>query len=172
MLLVTSVIFLLSTLGCAFAVNYTTFVVFRMIAGVSVGAASMLSPLYISEIAPAHLRGRMVSLNQFAIFSGAGAGLRFEPSAGRCRRRGQLAVDAGRDGRALRAVPRLPAVCARKSLVAGHEPLRRQGVQGAEPHQRPGDGPAPSWTRSAIRWDTASKDVPRAFQGGRCSNCC
>ena len=70
MLLVTSVIFLLSTLGCAFAVNYTTFVVFRMIAGVSVGAASMLSPLYISEIAPAHLRGRMVSLNQFAIFSG------------------------------------------------------------------------------------------------------
>ncbi len=69
MLLVTSVIFLLSTLGCAFAVNYTTFVVFRMIAGVSVGAASMLSPLYISEIAPAHLRGRMVSLNQFAIFS-------------------------------------------------------------------------------------------------------
>ena len=70
MLLVTSVIFLLSTLGCAFAVNYMTFVVFRMIAGVSVGAASMLSPLYISEIAPAHLRGRMVSLNQFAIFSG------------------------------------------------------------------------------------------------------
>ncbi len=70
MLLVTSVIFLLSTLGCTFAVDYISFVVFRMVAGVSVGAASMLSPLYISEIAPAHLRGRMVALNQFAIFSG------------------------------------------------------------------------------------------------------
>lgn len=70
MLLVTSLIFLLSTLGCAFAADYAMFVVFRMIAGVSVGAASMLSPLYISEIAPAHLRGRMVALNQFAIFSG------------------------------------------------------------------------------------------------------
>lgn len=70
MLLVTASFFLISTLGCTFAADYTMFVVFRMIAGVSVGAASMLSPLYISEIAPAHLRGRMVGLNQFAIFSG------------------------------------------------------------------------------------------------------
>ena len=70
MLLVTASFFLISTLGCAFAADYTMFIVFRMIAGFSVGAASMLSPLYISEIAPAHLRGRMVALNQFAIFSG------------------------------------------------------------------------------------------------------
>ncbi|MEG2061526.1 MAG: sugar porter family MFS transporter [Alistipes sp.] len=70
MLLVTSVIFLLSTLGCAMSPDYMSFVAFRMIAGVAVGAASMLSPLYISEIAPANVRGRMVALNQFAIFSG------------------------------------------------------------------------------------------------------
>ena len=96
---------------------------------------------------------------------GAGAGLRFEPSAGRCRRRGQLAVDAGRDGRALRAVSRLPAVRARKSPVAGHEPLRRQGVQGAEPHQRPGDGPRRAGRNPLFGGTRRRRDVPRAFQG-------
>ena len=41
-----------------------------MIAGFAVGAASMLSPLYISEVSPAKHRGRMVSLNQLAVFTG------------------------------------------------------------------------------------------------------
>lgn len=70
MLLVTAFIFLTSTLGCALATNFYFFVVFRMIAGVSVGAASMLSPLYISEIAPARWRGKLVSFNQLATFTG------------------------------------------------------------------------------------------------------
>ncbi len=46
------------------------FVVYRFIGGVGVGLASMLSPMYIAEIAPANIRGRLVSFNQFAIIFG------------------------------------------------------------------------------------------------------
>lgn len=46
------------------------FIFYRIIGGVGVGLASMLSPLYIAEIAPAHKRGKLVSLNQFAIIFG------------------------------------------------------------------------------------------------------
>jgi SP family xylose:H+ symportor-like MFS transporter len=46
------------------------FVVFRIIGGVGVGAASMSSPMYIAEISPARMRGRLVSVNQFAIVTG------------------------------------------------------------------------------------------------------
>ncbi|SNR78191.1 MFS transporter, SP family, xylose:H+ symportor [Lutibacter agarilyticus] len=46
------------------------FIVYRIIGGMGVGLASMLSPLYISEIAPAKIRGKLVSMNQFAIVFG------------------------------------------------------------------------------------------------------
>jgi len=46
------------------------FMVYRIIGGIGVGLASMLSPLYIAEIAPAHIRGKLVSMNQFAIILG------------------------------------------------------------------------------------------------------
>ncbi len=46
------------------------FVVYRIIGGIGVGLASMLSPLYIAEIAPAKSRGKLVSMNQFAIIFG------------------------------------------------------------------------------------------------------
>ena len=46
------------------------FVIYRIIGGIGVGMASMLSPLYIAEIAPAHKRGKLVSWNQFAIIFG------------------------------------------------------------------------------------------------------
>ncbi|MEN0049856.1 MAG: MFS transporter, partial [Bacteroidota bacterium] len=46
------------------------FVMYRIIGGIGVGLASMLSPLYIAEIAPARIRGRLVSMNQFAIILG------------------------------------------------------------------------------------------------------
>ncbi|NLX74120.1 MAG: D-xylose transporter XylE [Bacteroidales bacterium] len=46
------------------------FIFFRFIGGVGVGMASMLSPMYIAEIAPARMRGRLVALNQFAIIFG------------------------------------------------------------------------------------------------------
>ncbi|MFM2292480.1 MAG: hypothetical protein RIS29_2293 [Bacteroidota bacterium] len=47
-----------------------SFVVYRIIGGIGVGVASMISPMYIAEIAPANVRGKLVSFNQFAIIFG------------------------------------------------------------------------------------------------------
>lgn len=47
-----------------------SFVVYRIIGGIGVGLASMISPMYIAEIAPAKIRGRLISFNQFAIIFG------------------------------------------------------------------------------------------------------
>jgi len=69
-MLITALLFALSALGSAIADSYIFFVVARIIGGVGVGAASMLSPLYISEIAPANKRGTLVSLYQLAIVLG------------------------------------------------------------------------------------------------------
>ncbi|NQV78128.1 MAG: sugar porter family MFS transporter [Lutibacter sp.] len=69
-LLITAFLFAVSAIGSAIADSYTFFVVARIIGGVGVGAASMLSPLYISEIAPADKRGTLVSLYQLAIVLG------------------------------------------------------------------------------------------------------
>ena len=63
-------LFLISAVGTALPKNLTQFIIFRIIGGLGVGAASMTSPMYIAEIAPARIRGRMVSLNQFAIIFG------------------------------------------------------------------------------------------------------
>lgn len=69
-LLVAAALFFVSSIGTAIPVNLSFFVVFRIIGGLGVGIASMASPMYIAEIVPARMRGRMVSLNQFAIIGG------------------------------------------------------------------------------------------------------
>jgi len=69
-LLVCAVLFAVSAVGSALPRSVEEFVVYRIIGGIGVGAASMLSPMYIAEIAPARLRGRLVSLNQLAIVIG------------------------------------------------------------------------------------------------------
>ena len=63
-------LFTLSALGSAVPDNLTQFVMARFIGGLGVGSASMLSPLYISEIAPAKIRGMLVTLYQLAIVFG------------------------------------------------------------------------------------------------------
>lgn len=65
-----ALIFTVSSLSMAVSASISWFIVSRFFAGTAVGMASVLSPMYIAEIAPAHLRGRMVSLNQFAIVIG------------------------------------------------------------------------------------------------------
>lgn len=70
MLYITAFLFFASSLIAAMAGNLTTFVAGRIIGGLGIGAASMLSPLYISEIAPAKTRGTLVSLYQLAIVLG------------------------------------------------------------------------------------------------------
>jgi MFS family permease len=69
-LLVAAAIFGISSLFMAFASNRDLFIAARFIAGIGVGMASMLSPLYIAEIAPAAYRGRMVAINQLTIVLG------------------------------------------------------------------------------------------------------
>jgi SP family arabinose:H+ symporter-like MFS transporter len=69
-LLFAAILFLVSAIGSALPRTLTEFVIARMIGGMGVGIASLISPLYIAEISPAHIRGRLVSLNQLAIVSG------------------------------------------------------------------------------------------------------
>jgi SP family arabinose:H+ symporter-like MFS transporter len=69
-LLLTGALFSISAIGCAFATSFTLLVIYRLVGGFGVGIASMLSPLYISEISPPALRGRLVTLYQFAIAIG------------------------------------------------------------------------------------------------------
>jgi sugar porter (SP) family MFS transporter len=65
-----AVLFAVSSLGCAFAWDWMSFMVFRFIAGVAIGASSVVGPMYIAEIAPARWRGRMVGSFQLCIVSG------------------------------------------------------------------------------------------------------
>jgi SP family xylose:H+ symportor-like MFS transporter len=63
-------IFAISSLGMAFSSGLTQFVAMRFCAGIGVGMASILSPLYIAEISPAEMRGRNVAINQLTIVIG------------------------------------------------------------------------------------------------------
>jgi sugar porter (SP) family MFS transporter len=69
-MLVSAVLFLVSAVGCALPRTIAVFVVFRFIGGLGIGSAAVLSPLYIAEVAPARMRGALVSVNQLAIVTG------------------------------------------------------------------------------------------------------
>ncbi|GAA4795635.1 sugar porter family MFS transporter [Olivibacter ginsenosidimutans] len=69
-LMLAAFIFALSSLGMAFSSGLTVFVIMRFAAGIGVGMASMLSPLYIAEVSPANIRGRNVAINQLTIVIG------------------------------------------------------------------------------------------------------
>jgi MFS transporter, SP family, arabinose:H+ symporter len=69
-LILTAVLFGLSAIGSAIPSNITQFTVARFVGGLGVGAASILSPLYITEMAPASIRGKLVSVYQLAIVTG------------------------------------------------------------------------------------------------------
>jgi sugar porter (SP) family MFS transporter len=69
-LLLAAAIFGLSSLAMAFAPGRDFFISARCMAGLGVGMASMLSPMYIAEVSPAPLRGRMVAINQLTVVTG------------------------------------------------------------------------------------------------------
>ncbi len=81
-LILAAILFIISALGSSMPEMFirpigegdhtfiNVFIFYRIIGGIGVGLASMLSPLYISEIAPAKIRGKLVSMNQFAIVFG------------------------------------------------------------------------------------------------------
>ncbi|WP_158970864.1 sugar porter family MFS transporter [Paraglaciecola sp. L3A3] len=70
LLIVASVLFIVSAWGSGIATSSLEFIVYRILGGLAVGAASVMTPAYISEIAPARLRGRLSSIQQVAIITG------------------------------------------------------------------------------------------------------
>ncbi|MCB9849693.1 MAG: sugar porter family MFS transporter [Phycisphaerales bacterium] len=69
-LFIIAVLYFVSAVGSAKAWDWYSFVIFRFIGGLGVGAASVVSPLYIAEVSPARYRGRMVAITQFNIVLG------------------------------------------------------------------------------------------------------
>jgi len=67
---ITAILYVVSALGCGLAWNWDSFLVFRFIGGLGIGASSVLGPVYIAELAPAKWRGRLVALFQFNIVFG------------------------------------------------------------------------------------------------------
>jgi sugar porter (SP) family MFS transporter len=70
LLLLSALLFAGSSVGTGLASTFHLFVAWRILGGVAIGLASNLSPMYIAEIAPAHLRGRLVAVNQLTIVIG------------------------------------------------------------------------------------------------------
>ena len=70
LLFVTAALFFISAVWTGAAKSYTGFIIARLIGGIGVGGASVMAPMYISEISPPRIRGRLVSTAQLAIVTG------------------------------------------------------------------------------------------------------
>jgi len=70
LLIVASIFFVVSAWGSGIASGSAEFVFFRVLGGMAVGAASVIAPAYIGEVAPAHYRGRLITVQQIAIITG------------------------------------------------------------------------------------------------------
>lgn len=69
-LIITILLFIVSVLGTSLAPDFTVFVVFRIIGGLGIGLASVVSPIYMAEIAPKDYRGRVMSMNMICCVGG------------------------------------------------------------------------------------------------------
>jgi MFS transporter, SP family, arabinose:H+ symporter len=67
---ITALLYVASALGCGLAWNWPSFLVFRFVGGLGIGASSVLGPVYIAELAPAKWRGRLVAGFQFNVVFG------------------------------------------------------------------------------------------------------
>ncbi|HXA45017.1 MAG TPA: sugar porter family MFS transporter, partial [Candidatus Angelobacter sp.] len=70
LLIVAALIFAVTSLGNALAASFAVFITWRIFGGVAIGLASSLSPMYIAEVAPAQIRGRLVAINQLTVVIG------------------------------------------------------------------------------------------------------
>jgi sugar porter (SP) family MFS transporter len=70
LLIAAAVLFAVTSVGNGLAGSFAVFIAWRMCGGVAIGLASSLSPMYISEVAPAQMRGRLVAINQLTIVIG------------------------------------------------------------------------------------------------------
>ena len=69
-LIVLAILFIISAVGCAFAWDFWSLSIARFIGGIGIGGSSVISPMYIAEISPAKIRGRLVILFQFNVCLG------------------------------------------------------------------------------------------------------
>lgn len=69
-MIISAVLFSVSAIGCAVCGSFASLVIYRIIGGVGIGIVSIVSPIYISEISPAKIRGTLVSLYQLAVTAG------------------------------------------------------------------------------------------------------
>jgi sugar porter (SP) family MFS transporter len=70
LLMICAVLFAITGIGTGWAGSFTLFIAFRMLSGVAVGAAALVCPMYVAEISPAPIRGKMVSFYQLSIVIG------------------------------------------------------------------------------------------------------
>src|SRR6478735_10820528 len=84
MILISAAIFIVGAIGSAVAGDETVLVIARVVVGAAIGLASAAAPVYISEVAPPDIRGRLVTFFQLSVTIGIvvayGVGLAFEPS--------------------------------------------------------------------------------------------
>ena len=69
-LIAAATLFTVAAVGTGLADSFTVFVIYRLVGGLGIGLASAISPMYIAEISPAYMRGRLVSINQLTIVLG------------------------------------------------------------------------------------------------------
>jgi MFS transporter, SP family, arabinose:H+ symporter len=69
-LFIIAALYVITAIGSALAGNVTSFIIFRFLGGIGVGASSVVAPMYIAEISPAKIRGRMTAMFQFNVISG------------------------------------------------------------------------------------------------------
>jgi len=69
-LIAAAALFTIAALGTGAANEFTVFIIFRLVGGLGIGLASAISPMYIAEISPSKMRGRLVSVNQLTIVIG------------------------------------------------------------------------------------------------------
>ena len=69
-MIISALLFSISAIGCAMCADFSQLVIFRIIGGLGIGIVSIVSPIYISEVSPAEVRGTMVSLYQLFITIG------------------------------------------------------------------------------------------------------
>ena len=69
-LITAAALFTIAAIGTGAASQFTPFIIYRLIGGLGIGLASAISPMYIAEISPAEMRGRLVSINQLTIVIG------------------------------------------------------------------------------------------------------
>jgi sugar porter (SP) family MFS transporter len=138
---VMAVLYVVSALGCSFALNWGMLVLFRVIGGLAIGGSSVLGPMYIAEIAPAKWRGRLVGFFQFnvvfgilvAYFSNYIVGL-FGLGAGEWRwKLGVAAIPAIAFLLMLLGIPRSPRWLVKKGRIdEAREVLRQIGEENYE----------------------------------------